>query len=227
MNAQKIYAVITGDVVGSSKFRAQHENLITTLKTAFKEIEEWKPDSILARFSIYRGDSFQGVLSKPEEALTVSIFIRGALRCWCKAPRRESALDSRISIGIGTIDYLPKGSGTEGEGDAFRRSGLILDEMKGDQRLLISTPWNPINVELEAECSLLDALIDKWSPEQAQALLYYLKGFTQIQIAEELGVSQPAVAYRLKSAGAWAIATLLKRYRKIIDDNTDPGVQND
>jgi hypothetical protein len=77
MKNHDLYAVVTGDIISSSKFKEkQHEHLLSALKSSFRTIEEIWPNIIYAPFGIYRGDSFQGVLSKPEKALHVALVIR-------------------------------------------------------------------------------------------------------------------------------------------------------
>lgn len=216
-----LYAVVTGDIVGSSRLTAsQRSRLLSALKSSFKTIEDLLPDGMRAPFEIHRGDSFQGVLSKPEAALRVAIVIRACLRHGFEATQRRYALDARIAVGIGPIDFLPAGRGAEGDGEAFRRSGQTLDAMKGDRRLIIRTPWQEVDAELDIECSLLDALVTRWSAEQAQAILGRIRGLTQERAAGEFGISQPAVRQRLKSAGGWAIEELCRRYEELIAEKS-------
>ncbi|GAN32409.1 MAG: hypothetical protein DYG83_17270 [Candidatus Brocadia sp. AMX2] len=225
MKNSGLYAVITGDIVGSSKLTAsQRSHLLSVLKSSFKTIKDILPDGIRAPFEIHRGDSFQGVLSKPEAALRIAIVIRAGLRHGFEAKQRRYALDARIAVGVGSIDFLPAGRGSEGDGEAFRRSGPILDKMKGDQRLLIRTPWQDIDTELGIECALLDALINRWSAEQSQAILGQIRGLTQERAAKDFGISQPAVRQRLKSAGGWAIEELCRRYEQLIAGNKAQGL---
>lgn len=217
MRKNALYAVVTGDIVGSSKLTtSQRRCLLLVLKSSFTTIKNLLPDGIRAPFEIHRGDSFQGVLSRPDAALRVAIAIRTSLRHGFETKQRRHALDARIAVGIGRIDFLPASRGSEGDGEAFRRSGQTLDEMKGDQRLLIRTPWQEVDGELDAACALLDALISRLSGEQAQAILGRIRGLTQEKAAREFGVSQPAVRQRLKSAGGWAIEALCRRYEQVI-----------
>ncbi|MCF6156993.1 MAG: hypothetical protein E3K32_00145 [wastewater metagenome] len=217
MKNPNLYAVITGDIVASSRLKAnQRRYLLTVLKSSFKTIGDILPGVVYAPFEIYRGDSFQGVLSKPEAALRASLVIRASLRYGLKMKQRRYALDARIAVGIGSVDFLPAGRGSEGDGEAFRFSGPTLDRMKGDQKLLIRTSWQDINAEFDVECALLDALISRWSAEQAQAIIGQMRGSTQEKIARELGISQPAVRQRLKSAGGWAVEELCRRYEQVI-----------
>ncbi len=223
MRNSNLYAVVTGDIISSSKFKTkQRDRLLSALKLSFRTIEDIWPDTICAPFEIYRGDSFQGVLSKPEKALHAAIVIRASLRHYFYTRRRRSAVDARIVVGIGSIASLPRNRVAEGDGEAFRRSGPILDEieergrLKKQALLLIITPWPEIDVELDVECTLLDALINRWSAEQAEAILGQIRGLTQEAAAEEFGISQSANSQRLMDAGGRAVRKLCHRYETII-----------
>ncbi|HEY9204318.1 MAG TPA: SatD family protein [Candidatus Methanoperedens sp.] len=214
MDKRKKYAVLTGDLVGSSRFEIekQRDNVISLLKDSFDKIES---TDIVSPFMIYRGDSFQGVLSRPEDALKASIMIRANLLS--KSEGKRGRLDARIAVGIGTIEYLSENQVGEGDGEAFRNSGIELDRMKkGEVNLIIKTPWDEINEELRTECALIDALIHRWTKEQAEAVMYQMQGLTQEEIAVILNISQSAVFQRLKTGGSRAIQVFLERYRKII-----------
>ena len=232
METNKIYAVLTGDLIGSSRFNIkEREELLFILKDSFKIIS---PDIITSQFVIFRGDSFQGVLSRPDEALNAALIIRASLLSKFKGKRTR--LDARIAIGIGTIDYLPRDQAGEGDGEAFRNSGPELDKMKkSEQNLIIKTPWNEINEELQTECSLLDALIQRWTKEQAEANFYQIQSpksreflsfaredagsnqrLTQVETAKILNISQSAVFQRLKTGGYWAVQAFLERFKTII-----------
>lgn len=213
MEYKKIYAVLTGDLIGYSKFKIEErEKILSILKDSFIKIGS---NIIASPFRVYRGDSFQGVLSRPDDALTATIIIRANLLSAFKG--KKSRLDARIAIGIGTIDYLPADQVGEGDGEAFRYSGMELDRMKkGEQNLIVKTPWSEIDEELRTECALLDALIQRWTKEQAEAILYQIRGSTQEEIAEILSISQPAVFQRLRTGGYWAIQTFLKRFKAMM-----------
>ncbi|MFH5885366.1 hypothetical protein ACG2F4_13725 [Halalkalibaculum sp. DA3122] len=215
-NKESIYAVITGDVVDSSKVdRAYRDLLIDTLKEAFSlagTLTRKKNCSV--SFDIYRGDSFQGVITDPSFALLTSLVIRASLR---KAQPESSTIswDARTAIGVGPIDYLPD-EVSEGDGEAYRRSGPLLDKMKTEQRLIVNTPWDEVNKELSVQSALLDAIIAKWSPNQAEIVLELIEGKSRKTIGREFGISQAAVHYRVKGAGWHAVKKFLDRYQFII-----------
>lgn len=215
---KKRYAVITGDIVNSTSLsQEQRMILLKTLKEIFKKIEEVYPHTIESQFEIYRGDSFQGVLSDPEKALITCILIKAYLRKSFPTTLKK-AWDARLALGIGEIDFLSH-TGSEGDGPAFRRSGPVLDEMKGENRTMITTPWENINLEFEVSCTFLDIIISRWSSSQAEVVLELLDGFTQQQIADKLKISQVAVHHRIKNAGWNAVQKFLNRYEFVIEQN--------
>jgi len=215
MQDKKIYAVLTGDLVGYTRFKTgDRKEVLLHLKDSFKKI----PTEISAsKFWIFRGDSFQGILSRPEEALKAALLIRSSLIAEYKGKR--SRLDARIAIGLGVIDYMPRRVG-EGDGEAFRNSGLELDGMKqSEKNLIVKTPWKELDIELKTECVLLDAVIERWTREQAEAVMYQLLGHTQEEIAGILNISQPAVFHRLRTSGSRAIQEFLQRYNEAVKYN--------
>jgi predicted DNA-binding protein YlxM (UPF0122 family) len=215
MEKKRIFAVLTGDLVGSSRFKIekQRDEVLSILKDSFIKVES--SDIIASSFAIHRGDSFQGVLSRPEQALKAAIIIRTNLLS--RSLETKNRLDARIAIGIGKIDYLPGDKVGEGDGEAFRYSGMELDKMKkGEQNLTIKTPWPEINQELKTECALINAIIYRWTKEQARAILYQIQGYTQEEIAKELKISQSAVFQRLRTGGVWAVQAFLARYESMI-----------
>jgi len=216
MNNKNLYAVITGDLVESSRLTSEkREHLLDVLRKSFRLIDEISGKKLItAPFEIYRGDSFQGVLNDPSDALLASMIIRATLRKSFETKKRY-AWDARISAGIGTIEFFSEKT-SEGDGVAYRNSGPQLDEMKTDTRLRITTPDKELNDELEVECSLLDAVVSGWSIPQAEVVLKQMHGLTQQQTADELGISQSAVNHRLKGAGWSAMSKFMKRFKHMI-----------
>lgn len=210
------YAVITGDIVASSQLEeTQKDPLNQALKTAFREIgTHSKQTDHWPAFHIFRGDSFQGLLPHPDDALSAAIQIRATLRK-SQPEEAKNNWDARIAIGTGSVDYLPKNV-IEGDGEAYRNSGPVLDNLKGDFRSAIQTPHEELNDEFKALCALLDAVIAKWTPNQAEVVAMLLNGYTPKMMSEELAISQTAIHYRMKGASWFAIDRLLQRYKQVI-----------
>lgn len=215
MPDKQLYAVLTGDIVGYSNIDpADHARILDELKFSFSQIDRL-PDgqSSFYSFEIYRGDSFQGLISDPGISLAASILIRTALKKIVLSNDSES-LDARIAVGIGSVEYLPENV-TEGDGQAYRFSGPNLDTMKGNRRLLIVTPLDAVNRELDTETTLLDAIMAKWTPTQSETVQELILGKSRKRIAQDNGISQAAVHYRVKGAGWSAVNVLLDRFSQI------------
>jgi DNA-directed RNA polymerase specialized sigma24 family protein len=94
--------------------------------------------------------------------------------------------------------------------------------MKGDRRLRVESPWPEIDRELSTELALLDVVASRWSPQQAEAVIAHLRGITQADAAKTMGISQPAVVSRLKTAGASAVEDLCQRYEHLVSSKISP-----
>ena len=216
-------SVITGDIVKSSSIRDENRAaLLALLKKTFGEINNTVLSASPANFEIFRGDSFQVVISQPELALITAVLIRAGLRgVMPESPpegtRPGRTWDARLSIGIGEI-FFDAGTAVESDGPAFRFSGTLLDEMKKTgSRLGIRTPWDDVNGELRVSCSFADQIISHWSAYQAQAVYHQLsENLTQQKLAERLGISQPGVSNRLITGNLPNINLMLERYHKLI-----------
>jgi hypothetical protein len=209
-------AVITGDLVRSSELEyRERESVISCLRESFRSTEELLQlhDDILLPFAIFRGDSFQIVITRPERALLLSLLLSAGL----SLSGGEKDISARISIGIGTIDYVPA-SGNVGEADgvAFRLSGKMLDSMKQKgQVLLITTPDPVINMMLETQCAFFDLIAARWTAIQKELIMEKLSGLTQEEIAARHGKSQSTVSQGLKAAGFDAVKKFVSNYESL------------
>lgn len=220
MTKRNVYAVLTGDLVRSRDIKdAYGEVCIRRLKDTLAEIGK----NYTVPFSIFRGDSFQGVSSNPEEALKDAVLLRLKLIAGFDRGNSALRLDARIAVGIGTIRYLPAdGSAGEGDGEAFRLSGLELDAMKKAGRgIIVTTPWEDLNTTLSIFCDVLDRMIDGYTKRQAEAVMLTLEGLTQTEIGDRIGTSQSAVSYRLKGTDYDIILKILEWYRLQVRERLD------
>lgn len=211
-------AVLTADIIESTTLKdSSLEQILKALNSEFNELHRGIKDED-SKFKIYRGDSFQGVISEPETALQVVLRLKSALNRINLAESGENPkmADFRIAIGIGKYDFERSDLG-EANGQAFRFSGQTLDEMKGGNRkIILKTPNEEINSEFNASLFLLDLLINRWSTASAEVIYYLLKGLKEVEISEILKISQPAVNQRKRAAGWEAVSVLLSRYQQVI-----------
>ena len=209
--------VFTGDIVGSTKLTHNvRDSLMQHLKSFLNRLNNFNNNK--HSFRIFRGDSFQGVSFKPETALSDALLLRSWL-ITATPIDTDHYWDTRIGIGIGTIEFHSEDV-LEMDGEAFRNSGLILDRLRNDERTGILTPWNEVNEEMAVHSLVIDTLTLRWSAAQAEVVAGYLEGKTQSKMASEIGISQAAVNYRLKSANWNVIDNILQRYMALIKMRT-------
>ena len=224
----EVYAVITGDVIHSTKLPAeQRQWLFSEIQ---KNLKGWNKDFKM-KSETFRGDSFQSLLL-PTAALRMALiqktFIRSLSLVDVVDPKQAARgkarkmlfpkvlYDARMAIGIGPIENNTKSLASAG-GTAFELSGQLLDSMKGRKQSLAIATNDGYQDELATECTLLDALLSKTTPAQCEVIRYKLMGFTELHIAEDLEIAQSAVNQR-SNGGAWnAIDTMLRRFEKIYE----------
>lgn len=214
-------AVLTADLIDSSQYKDEVlEKVLNSLKKEFDQIKnDYGIDNV--RFNIYRGDSFQGVLKKPEEALHVALQIKAAVNSiHLKETRKHKAYskiaDFKMAIGIGTQD-LEREAIAESNGQAYQFSGRTLDDMKAESRKTrLKTTDENVDDEMNTSFLLLDTITDKWSTASAEVVYYLLRGLKEREVAEILSISQSAVNQRKQAAGWDAVSGLLNRYREVI-----------
>jgi len=217
MNKEKIFAVLTGDLVKSALFQSQRDEVLSYLKKILKTVEEFEKESdeFIIFTEIFRGDSFQGVISNPHKSLRVALFIRAEL---LKKRIKKEQIDAKIAIGLGTIESLNREKIEESDGKAFQYSGRALDSQKKSRRLSILSYEKKLNNDFNLLTSLLDTIINSWSPEQAEAVALWIRGETQKSISKILGISQPAVHKRLKIAGVSALEDSISYFESVVQN---------
>lgn len=213
-------AVITGDIVHSRRIE-EMSILLAELKNAVKEIGEYLQTMI--KIEVYRGDSFQMIVDKPEEVMKIAVLIRAALKSKTIHETNTGNLslerlwDARIAIGIGSID-METAKVVESTGEAFQLSGNQLDSIKKTpNRLSFMSSWDDLNPQYQLITKLSDTIINRWTNYAAEvAYRYLLYGETQQQMAKALNISQPAIHRRLLTANIDAIEEMLNYIKQTI-----------
>lgn len=207
--------VITADVVGSTQIKIEDRGTLPALlNELIREIAQCRPELKL-QVDIFRGDSFQVWVEKPECAPLVALLLRAGLRM--SALRAgEQQLDARISVGIGDVAYRDA-TVSQSDGEAFVLSGRGFDQLGKQQRLMVQTPSETVNEELRVETAFVDDIVSNWSALHSkimyQALLYET---SQGELAEKNGTSQQNVRKRLEKAKVKLIRMYLDRVASLI-----------
>ena len=202
-----IRAVLTGDIVNSTKLRAVTEKKLVKVLHAVLAAHQ---------FEFYRGDSFQVLVKEPSEALRVALLCRTAAISISKS-NEANLSDIRISIGLGAVK-LPVSTLGAGKGEAFILSGRAFDELsKNDTRLAISTGNNLAGTALQIIADYLNAIFKMMTGKQAEVIFELLKEQTQQDVAKLLKRSKSTIHQHV-AAGRWAeIEKLLQQYQSIIN----------
>ena len=215
--------IITGDIVASQDINpTERKVLYVGLKRFLLYL---KQDKKIEAFEMFRGDSFQCVVKEKRLSLRLALMIRTYILSFVddsgkKSPKKPvpqtlkgyiyARQDVRLSIGIGAIDFYDPKTVAHSDGEAFRLSGEALDGMKKTPyRMSVRTYDSGFSTSLEPSILLMDALIQKWTSNQAEAVRYKLQEWKEEQISEALGISQSAVSQRIKTAQWYAIEKLL------------------
>ncbi len=213
------YAVLTGDIVNSTKLKvADRRKLFDALTALFDAYKVKSRNNLKLKitFEVYRGDSFQGLLDVPEQGLLMALLIRTFLQSRVLVGNRLITSDARIAIGIGSVS-LSAATLAESDGEAFRFSGRLLDTLKKQpNQIAIKSRRLTLDEEINTALVLLEGIISKWTASQAEVVYYKLQGFTEVVIAEILKIKQPAVNQRAKAASWIAVERLLLRYHNLM-----------
>lgn len=215
MEDSNVYAVLTGDIVKSSdlpqhELEAVRESLLQTVG----EAKSWRRGLVKGKAEFFRGDAWQLLLSQPEFALRVALFIRAAVRA-------QGFADTRISLGLGAATKISTHRISLSTGPAFVLSGHHLDEMQHGTYLSLAVDpsagaWAAL---LPAVGQLCDAQVRQWTQRQSEIVWHALAPteLTQEQIAERLSppVSRQTVAKSLDGAGWTAIRGAVRAFEDI------------
>ena len=206
-------AVLTGDIVRSSKLTSQsRSDLHSAIAETSDSIKSQFGDAIPYAVDVFRGDSWQLLVSDAGLALRVALFFRAFLRSRFEDVR----IDTRISIGVGGVDFLPESGVSTGDGEAFRRSGWAFEELGRSFRMTYSSEDASARY-LDVIVRLVDHPATFWTSRQAYAVSQALLGHTQEVIAEQWvdrPITQQAVAQHLARAGWHAVDTAVSFFEE-------------
>ncbi len=208
-------AIITGDIVDSTKLNLAER---TIMLNALQSIPEILSSFEHISMEIFRGDSFQLLIEKADNAAKAAIAIRAWLRSQVELSGKEP-LDARIAIGIGGTDYDSQSVSTS-DGEAYRLSGRLLDKMQ-KSRLAVATPWPLVNEELKLSTAFVDDIISSWTQNQSKIMLMRLQtSKSHLELAQMLDISRQMVDKSLKSSKEELIESYIERFERLIIEHT-------
>lgn len=208
-------AVVKGDIIASRKLVNQATWLVP-LKSLLSTWGE-SPKSWL----VLSGDFFQAEIESPQEALEKVLKIKALIKKSepLDEHKKISAIDVRISIGIGEKSYSAE-SISESNGSAFIHSSEKFNALKKENSTLgIKTPWKSFDEEMNLYLKLAGTFMDKWSVSSAELVQIVLNNpnITQKEIGKQLGIKQNSVSGRWNRAKVNEMLEVEKMYRKKIE----------
>jgi hypothetical protein len=165
---QKVYAVLTGDMIGSTKLtRGDMAKVRETITQSVRSFVV-RNDRLDRDVEFFQGDSWQVVLGNPEYALRLAFLIQASLKS-------KTNTETRAAIGIGMVDGLERTAAVS-TGEAFTLSGRALENMSNAIRL---TGALPVRAGVPAEwfptlLHLCSGLMRGWSRRQAEVIGLWL-----------------------------------------------------
>jgi SatD family (SatD) len=181
-------AVITGDITNSKTIDPK-----LWLRPLKKELDSI--GSSPKYWEIYRGDSFQAIISKPEDALRTAIKIKATLKS-------VQDMDVRMAIGIGNRTHNAQ-KVTESNGSAFVHSGEKFELLKKEkQNLAIKSDWPDFDKDMNLFLKLSLIAMDNWTVNAAEIVKTAMENPDKLQeeLGQIVGIKQNAISNRLKRA---------------------------
>jgi hypothetical protein len=200
----KAYAILTGDVVASSKMPlVERRELPQMLRRGSQQLDRAFPGAAPLAIDIFRGDSWQLLATKAALSLRIGLFFRAYIIASSSANDRW---DTRMAVAVGGIDFLPAKRVSEGDGEAYRLSGQALDGLREPDRLRFVSAKDDLP-EQAVTVRFIDALARGWTAPQARAVLGRLQGWRQAEIANlwPEPIAQQAVGRHLEKANWTAV----------------------
>jgi len=198
----KLIAVITGDIVNSTKQKTVQwqSHLKKVLQEYGKETIDWE---------INRGDYFQ-IRIPPQKALIASLQIKATIK------QLSKSIDVRMSIGVGKERYRKKKISLC-TGEAYTLSGRGFDTLK-KQNIVFYSYDTEINDIINAMLSLSLLTTNKWTPTQAKTFLIRLKhpnkSITQLSV--QMKKSTSTISEALQKLGYNELMMMNSVYQKLI-----------
>lgn len=217
------YAVLSGDIVGSSRLSpSKRRALLDAMQGANESLRDAFPDAVPEPLDFFRGDGWQAVVAEPGKALRISLFFRAFL----KSELQSHSIDSRVSIALGPLDFVPEGNVSRGEGQAFQLSGKGLDGLPRHVHMMLSAPDRPDPAaasqvdSLDLMIELVDQIAFRWTDKQSLAVLGALRAWKQEKIGRTWGpgppIKQQTVQQHLDKASWHSIARSVDFFEKSV-----------
>jgi len=229
-------AVISGDIVSSTALNElEMESLRKDVIRLIERLEGQQPGaegSVSFYGRLIKGDYIECYMQDPKDSLRVALLIKTLVKRIVLEKSPNKALEKkrllfkkygvRLVIGIGTMRTVDTQQGIL-DGEAIYLSGRKIDDQRSRNKekvvvkntLFFETTDTRLQEKGSVLVDLLDVLLTNATSRQCNVLYYKLLGFSELEIAQELGVNQAAVNQHSTAAGWNAIEHTLKYYEQL------------
>jgi hypothetical protein len=222
VDPSRLYGVITGDIVGSTKLKpVEREQLFFRMKEGSEKLQKWLTKRIMpVEVDVFSGDSWQMLVTNPAKTLVAGLFYRAFIRA------HAQRCDTRVAAAIGPIDFVPGRKVSEGDGEAFRLSGELLKSGLGKRRMGFVAHSRQAARQWDVAFDLMDAIaVNQWREKQALAVLGAMQGQTQTEIGDHWDppMTQASVNGHLRRAGWPAVERAISHFEQFwaaFDENS-------
>lgn len=203
--------VLAGDVVTSRRFVA-HDALLAGLDTCLTAVNDaMAPVVPLRRID---DDQFAGAFSSLADVLMASVRLRIVTDDLVLATidGEDEPVDVRVGLADGVLDDDDRSGDTWKQARAARQQAQDLPgRPKWPPSLrTVVFPDSQRATLVNAYLVLQDQLLERMDARDRRALVGLLDEERQVDIADDLGVTQPAIARRVRDRGALAITRALR-----------------
>lgn len=203
------YAVLTGDIVGSSKLPPSDlQELMQRLRESSEQFSASFPGAVFGKLGVFSGDGWQMLMPDWKRSLRAAVYMRAVAK---STEARKT--DTRVAVAWGAVDAesLKPERISESTGEAFTRSGRALKTMRKQGRLVLDNGEAAGEGRfLRTSVALVDELASRWTARQAETVAMALLGRSQEGISTATGKRQPTIQQALRTAGWRGIDDLLK-----------------
>lgn len=160
----RVFAVLTGDIVGSRQLSAERlERTRGVIAAGAAQFRRRERRALCGVPEVFRGDAWQLLLREPRWALRVALLVQAQLLA-------RNDVRTRISIGVGGVDVINRRRISLSTGEAFMLSGHALDHITGYFDLTGALPERaaPLAAWFPALLHLCSGLVRPWTRRQAE-----------------------------------------------------------
>lgn len=214
----KIYAVISADIVGSTTM--SKEDMVSLADEIKKELVELANtiDGFWGR--LVKGDTIECVIPDASNALWVATLLKCKIKGIMNdsASKRSKNCGLRLAIGIGKMRIIDKDNDIM-DGDAIYLAGRAINDMnkKGQMMTVICNDKN-ISEDLGIIAKMINCIVNNIQQRQCQTLYERLKCDTDEEVANKAGKTRQAINMSLNAIGWNEINDAIGYFRKKIKD---------